>query len=40
MNNEVQRMWQETFVAYFNVLDWNLCGGAEKTGINPQDSLL
>jgi hypothetical protein len=40
VNNEVQRMWKETFMASFNVLHLNLCGGVEKTGKNPQDSLL
>jgi len=40
VNNEVQRMWKETFLAYLNVLHWNLCGGAEKTRKNPPDSLL
>jgi hypothetical protein len=32
VSNEVQRMWKETFMACFNVLHWNLCWGAEKTG--------
>jgi hypothetical protein len=37
--HELQMIWQEVVVAYFNVLSRNLPGGTEENNTLSQDSL-
>jgi hypothetical protein len=30
MNSELERIWKDTVMAYFNILSWHLSGRAEE----------
>jgi hypothetical protein len=39
MNDELERMWKETSIAFFSVLSWHLPEGVEENCVNlNQDS--
>jgi hypothetical protein len=35
VNNELERMWKESFMAYFKILPQNLSGGTEENHEKP-----
>jgi hypothetical protein len=38
MNDELEIIWKEAVMAYFEVLSWHFLGGTEENSEIPQDT--